>query len=147
MSTAIFFLWRPSSVDTIHSLRWRRSAKATGRTASLIEHLARDLVVVHQAHLLLRELQMAEHARREHRVLSLERVHVLEEHLAPAAQEELVAQTLAGVPWMVVVKVLDDLGVVHVDRAEEDLDVPVVAEQKHRVRIELHDVEGPVLVA
>src|ERR1700741_4132013 len=130
MSTAIFFLWRPSSVGTIHSPRWRRSAKASGSSASLIEHLARDLVVVHQAHLLLRELQVAEHARREHRVLGLERVSVLEEHLAPPAQEQLGAQALAPVLGMVVGEVLDDLGVVNVARAEEDLDVPVVAEQK-----------------
>lgn len=87
--------------------------------------------MVHQAHLLLRELKMAEDARRQHRVLGLEGVHVLQEHLAPAAQEELVAQTLARVLRPVVMEILDDLGVVHVDGTEEDLDVPVVAEEKH----------------
>src|SRR5262249_36408475 len=112
MSDAIFFLWRPSSVGTIHSPRWRRSSKPSGRTASLIEHLARDLVVVHQAHLLLRELQVAQDARREHRVLGFQGVHVLQEHLAAAAQEELVAQTLAGILGMVVIEVLHYFGVI-----------------------------------
>src|SRR5213594_1135325 len=135
MSASIFLRWRPSSVGTIHSPRWRRSANAAGRSASLIEHFPRDLVVVHQAHLLLRELQMAQHARRQHRMLGLERVHVLEEHLPPAAQEELMTDALTGALRPVVVEILDDLGMVHVDRTEEDLDVPVVAEEKHRVRI------------